>query len=88
MSEVKGRIARAICRLRVKLTPKPRRESFAEHAYKGAVRHAKNHPACLMAQKLDQERSNPNLDRRLRRLEHEIQPGPYSTSRNDGGDEC
>jgi hypothetical protein len=69
---VKEKIELALERLRVKLNPNPKRESWAEHGFKGGRRHAKEHPDCVEAQKEQEAASNENLDRRLRRIERKF----------------
>jgi len=70
MTELKDRIILAKEQLQVKLNPNPK-EGFAEHAYNAGLRHAKE-LGYVMAQKLAEEQSNENLDRRLRRLERKF----------------
>jgi len=52
MAELKDRIVLAKERLTVKLNPRPTGEGFAEHAYNAGLRHAKEHPGCIIAQNL------------------------------------
>jgi len=71
-NDVKEPIELALDRLRVKLNPNPKRESWAEHGFKGALRHEKEHPGCIIAQKEEEARSNESLDERLRRIERKF----------------
>lgn len=69
MAELRERIQLAKEKLRVRLNPNLSSESFAEHGFKGGIRHGKEHPGCNIAQRLEKGRSNENPERRLRRLE-------------------
>jgi hypothetical protein len=59
-------------RLKVKLNPKPKGESWAEHGYEGGLKHEKEHPQCVEAQKEREAASNESLDRRLHRIERKF----------------
>jgi hypothetical protein len=51
---------------------KERITSFAEAGFKGGLHHAKEHPACVEAQRERQEASNLALLKRIRELERKV----------------
>lgn len=69
---MKEQIELALDRLKVKLNPNPKGESWAGHGFEGGLRHAKEHPGCVEAQKEREAASNESLDRRLRRIERKF----------------